>query len=326
MKIAMDIGSKQISTAVRHSDCIEQDELINRRAELNRFFARMARLDGKTEVIMEHTGVYHWDAALAAHQAGLGVMLCNPKNVSHFGKAMNARSKTDKLDARLLLEYAERMPFVAWQPPRQAVLELRVIARHLLALTEQMSAMKCRLHASEVLPDTPKFVLRDYRDEIKRLKTRIDKGTEEALKRVNSDDELNAQFKALDSIVGIGTASAIATLAELAVLPTSMSARACAAHAGLDVRHHQSGTSICKPGRLGKQGNAYLRRALYMPALVAVRHDPHAKAHYEHLQARGKKKMQALCAIMRKLLTAAWAMIKSQQNYDGSKLFAIKIS
>ena len=78
-----------------------------------------------------------------------------------------------------------------------------------------------------------------------------------------------------------------------------------------------------KKTRISKAGNRHLRRALYMPALVAAQHDPHLRAFYELLIARGKAKMQALVAVMRKLLHAIFGMFKHRQLYDGSKLFRL---
>jgi hypothetical protein len=84
-----------------------------------------------------------------------------------------------------------------------------------------------------------------------------------------------------------------------------------------------------KPGRISKAGNAYLRAALYMPALSAVRHAPRVKAFYETLQKRGKKKIQALCAVMRKYLTGLWVCFKLNVPFNSSFLFSsvhLKIS
>jgi transposase len=111
-------------------------------------------------------------------------------------------------------------------------------------------------------------------------------------------------------------------LAELAVLPRELKSAQVSRYAGLDVRLCQSGSSVSKPGRLSKAGNAYLRSALYMPALSAVRFDPNVKAFYEALQKRGKKKIQALCAVMRKYLTGLWACIKLNTPFDSQLLFS----
>ncbi|MBK6280296.1 MAG: transposase [Gammaproteobacteria bacterium] len=75
-------------------------------------------------------------------------------------------------------------------------------------------------------------------------------------------------------------------------------------------------------GRISKHGNKYLRRALYMPALSAGTHDPHAAAFKQRLQARGKKGLQINTAIMRKMLTAAWAIVRDPTPYDGARLYA----
>jgi transposase len=78
---------------------------------------------------------------------------------------------------------------------------------------------------------------------------------------------------------------------------------------------------VHKPSRISRHGNRYLRRALYMPALVGVRFDPHLKTFYLHLQARHKTKLQALMAVARKLLHAIYGIFKSRTPYDGRKLF-----
>ncbi|WP_294078658.1 transposase [Thiolapillus sp.] len=94
------------------------------------------------------------------------------------------------------------------------------------------------------------------------------------------------------------------------------------AMAGLDPKHHQSGSSINKKARISKVGNRYLRQALYMPALSAARHDKHVNGYYRHLiENRGLKKIQAICAVMRKLLHAVHAMLKQQKPFDNTRFF-----
>ena len=138
------------------------------------------------------------------------------------------------------------------------------------------------------------------------------------------DAQLAERFALLDSVPGIGETSAVQLLGELSVLAPDLAARQRAAYAGLDPREFRSGSSVHKKPRMSKTGNKHLRHALYMPALVAVRHDPHLRAFYQHLLAKGQFKMQALVAVMRKLLHALHAMFRTHQPYDGSKLFRLK--
>lgn len=319
--MALDVGSRKHAVAVSNARLGATTEVANEAEALRKLFSALARKAPDGWVVMEATGVYHWQAATLAHAAGLKVAVVNPKVTANFAKVLGQRNKTDRVDAQVLLRYAQAASLVAWHPPRRAVIELRAISRHLLVLTQQQIATRNRLHAEETMGESPAFVLRAYRQEVARLEKQIDQARLEAMKIIRPDADLKAQFDALDSIRGVAQISAIALLGELASLPQEMTARACVAHAGLDVRQHQSGTSVARPGRISKHGNRHLRRALYMPALVAISHDPHTKAFYQRLKAKGKKPLQALCAVMRKLLTAAWALMKNRGTYDGSRLY-----
>ena len=149
--------------------------------------------------------------------------------------------------------------------------------------------------------------------------------TRQTLQLIATDPILQERFEQLDSIPGIGTTSAIALLAELNLFAAGLNVRQWVAMAGLDPREYSSGTSVRKKTRISKVGDLHLRRALYMPALVAVRHDPHLGAFYNRLLAKGKSKLQALVAVMRKLLHAIFGLFKHHQHYDGSKLFPLSL-
>ena len=116
--------------------------------------------------------------------------------------------------------------------------------------------------------------------------------------------------------------SAVHLLAELTLLPVGMDVRQWVAYAGLDPHEYTSGTSVHKKVRISKAGNQHLRRALYMPALVAVQHQPHLRAFYQHLIQRGQTQMQALVATMRKLLHAIFGLFKHDQFFHGPKVYA----
>jgi hypothetical protein len=110
-------------------------------------------------------------------------------------------------------------------------------------------------------------------------------------------------------------------LAETELLAPGLTVRQWVAHSGLDPAHHDSGTLVHKRPRISRAGNRHLRRALFMPALAAVRCDPHLKAFYAALQIRHKTKLQALVAVARKLLHAIYGIFKNRAPYDGNKLF-----
>jgi transposase len=273
-------------------------------------------------VAMESTGLYGLDLALGLHQAGIAVMVANPRAVRHFAHALMQRSKTDRLDAEVLRQFATRMPFQAWRPPSAAALKLVAVARRLEALTDMLTAEKNRRHAASLSQALPAIVRRDVERSIQNQQRAIQRLTRAAQEFVLSDRQLARRYELLLSIPGFAATSALHTLAELALLPASLDVRQWVAQAGLDPRQHTSGSSVEKKPRISKAGNQHLRRALYMPALVAVRHDPHLRAFYLHLLARGKAKMQALVAALRKLLHAIFGMFKHDQLFDGAKVYA----
>ena len=286
--------------------------------------AYLVRKGRRVRVCMESTGVYGLDLALLLHrQAGIEVMVANPRAVRHFAQALMQRSKTDPLDAVMLLEFAARMEFRPWQPPSMPVLHLCALSRRLEALTELCTAEKNRLHAANAAQALPGVIRQDLQRSIAFHQRAAERLARQAMKLIVADPRLRERFEELDSLPGLAETSAIPLLAELAMLSPDLDARQWVASAGLDPREYSSGRSVHKKVRISKTGNRHLRRALYMPALVAVQHDPFLRAFYEHLLAKGKLKMQALVAVMRKLLHAIFGMFKHHQLYDGSQLFPL---
>lgn len=98
------------------------------------------------------------------------------------------------------------------------------------------------------------------------------------------------------------------------------------AYAGLDPRTIESGTSVSKKRRISKAGNRFLRRALSMPALSASAHEANIKAYYQHLiKDNGLTKMQAICAIMRKLIHAIHGMLQLSKPFNGERFYSIPV-
>lgn len=130
-------------------------------------------------------------------------------------------------------------------------------------------------------------------------------------------------FELLVSVKGIGPTSALHLIAELALLPGDLTPRQWVAHAGLDPRQHDSGTSVHKPAHVSRAGNKHLRAALFLPATVAVRYDANVNAFFARLVARGKHVLQAYVAVMRKLLHAIHAMLRTNTVFDSSRFTSL---
>jgi transposase len=271
-------------------------------------------------VCLEASGNYSLDVALAlAARSEIELEVINPKVARRFGQALDERSKTDPIDTYGLAEYAKRMPFLRWQPPRAEDLQLRAITRQMAALTQDRAALRCRLHAATVSHAAPACVARELKLAIAQLDRSLARLRRAALKLVGQTAILQRRLQLLVSAKGIGQVTALAVLGEL-VIVGDRSARELTKHAGLDVVEFTSGTSVRKKPHISRAGNTYLRKALYMSALSAAQHEPYLRAFYQRLVAAGKHKMQSLAAVMRKLLHAIVGMFKHDRPYDGALL------
>ena len=215
------------------------------------------------------------------------------------------------------------MPFVAWVPPAESVLHLRAMARRIAALVVERTRERNRLHALTASAAHLAVVANDLAVNIRHLERRTELLTAQAVALIAAHPDLQRAFDRVTSVPGIAAHSAVQLLPELLVLPHDMTVRQWVAHAGLDPRACQSGTSVHKPPRISKVGNAHIRRALYMPALVAVQHEPRVTAFFEQLVARGKKPLQAYVAVMRKLLHAIYGMFATDTDFVAEKFYAV---
>lgn len=321
--VGVDVSAKTLDVAYRDvKGRIERQIFDNEPAAHAALVRHLKKRAGrkKVRVTLESTGVYGLDLALTLDRAEFEVMVANPRATANFAKATMQRSKTDRLDCAMLLEFGEQMRFKRWQAPSMTKLQVRGISRRVHALMMTIRDEKNRMHAANQV-DGSTIVKRSIRDTVKQLETQVRKLRAAALDLIMSEPELKRRYELLLTVKGIAEKSAISILAELAVLPSDMSDRQWVAHAGLDPRQFESGTSIKVPPRISKRGNKYLRSALYLPARVACRFEPGVASFAGRLRSSGKKPLQVHVAVMRKLLHAVHAMFASGQEFDGTRFY-----
>ena len=278
-----------------------------------------------SRVGLEATGYYHLDLALALdEEKSIEVMVINPRASHNFAKAMMQNNKTDAIDAKILACFVERMDFTLWIAPREDILQLRAYGRRIVSLTKDKAKAKNQRHAFSVTKGCPDTVIKDIELSISQLEAQIDSMVKYALTLIKESLTLSNQHQLLTGIKGIGDKTAIKIIGEVGILNEDMKAKQWVAHAGLYPRIFQSGTSVNKKTGIGKSGNRYIREALYMGALSASQWDPNIKGYYQHLiNDNGLKKMQALCAVMRKILVSMHQMLKNNTHFDGNRFYTL---
>ncbi|MBV9494134.1 MAG: IS110 family transposase [Acidobacteria bacterium] len=321
VQAGIDVSAKELTVAASRDGQLFGRRSFNNTTAGHRQLLRWLG-DGETEqisVCLEATGIYGLSACLTLAEAGVAVMVLNPRVSADYAKARMQRSKTDLADADLLLDYLQRMPFVEWTAPTPERLALRAMLRRIAALQRMIVQEKNRRAAAEAAKELTDLIRNDIEVMIRHLERRIDRMKEQALEIVKRHQDLQHCYQLLQTISGIGSVTALQLTAELLMLPADMTARQLVAYSGLDPKHHESGTSVHRPARISKAGNRYIRAALFLPAFAAIRHDQYVQAFYQRLLARGKKPLAATIAVMRKLLHAIHGVLASQPPFDSSR-------
>jgi transposase len=261
---------------------------------------------------LEATGTYGEALATYLHEAGHLVSVVNPAAIKAYGQSRLSRTKTDKADATLIAQFcSERRP-PQWQPLPAEIRELQALVRRLDSLLEmrQMEANRLEVSiAAEAVTESLVGHLAFLDEEIARTERLI-------RSHINNHPGLQEQRDLLLSIPGIGSTTAAKLLSEIQDVALYESARQLAAFAGLVPRLHESGSSIKRKARLSKTGAPRLRKALYFPAIVAIKHNPHIRALSARMKGRGKCPMEIIGAAMRKLVHIAYGVLKSGRPFD----------
>lgn len=325
MKVAgIDVSAKTVTMVIRQQERAGEPRGFDNTPQGHAALRKVLRKASVTRICLEATGLYHLDLAIALDDAGLPVMVVNPKAAKRFAEARSSRTRTNAVDAALLSEFAQRMPFQPWARPDDQALGIRACARHIATLNQTCTQTKSQLHAAQQTAVTPDFVLANLQQSVEWFEAQIESFRQQVRSLIAADAHHQETFDLLVTVTGIATATAIQLLGELLVMPQDMKAKQWVAMAGLDPREHPSGSSVRKKPRLSKTGNRYLRLALYRPALNAARHNPHVRGYYHHLiENRGLKKSQAVCAVMRKLLHAIHAMLKTRTPFESHRFYAL---
>ncbi len=306
--IGIDVSSQTLEVA--RSDQSSTWQVSNDSAGIDQLAQQLGELKPALTVL-EATGGYEFEAACALQAAGLAVAVVNPRTARDFARAMGALAKTDALDARMLAAFArvlhqhpERARFV--KPLADAELQqLQALVLRRRQIVQMMTSERQRLRISHAAarPSIERV--------IEFLKAELGDSDTQVQDHVQRHHAQLAQ--ALASVPGIGAASVAILLAELPELG-QLDRRRVAALVGVAPLNRDSGQMRGQRSIWG--GRAEVRRTLYMATLVAVRHNPILKVHYERLLAAGKRKKVALVACMRKLLTMHNAMAKHGTTWD----------
>jgi transposase len=265
-------------------------------------------------IVIEASGGYEVAAAAALQAEGFAVAVLNPRQTRDFAKSMGVLAKTDRVDARVLRDFAnvigvhpQRARYLRAVPDEQRA-QLAALVLRRRQLMEMRTAESNRLALAH----------RSARKSVMAVLKTLDR----QLLQVDADIDgyMRAHFKEvlawLDTVKGAGPVLKSTLLALLPELGR-VSARAISALVGVAPMARESGKWRGQRHTCG--GRHEVRAVVYMATLAAVKHNPVLKQFYQRLIAAGKPKKVALVACMRKLLVILNAMIRDGACWDAQK-------
>ena len=282
-------------------------------AELLQWLHKQDLAPSGIHAIIEGTGVYHEQAAMALCDAGVTISIVNPAQVRDFAKGLAIRSKPDGIDSQVLARYGALVQPQVWTPPSPQARVLQALLSRREAIAQDLQREHNRQEKADAT-DTPELIRQSLADSIAFLQTQLKKLQQDIDDHIDRHPALKDDLALLNSIPGVGPQVGRHLLSVLHRHHFA-NAEQLAAYLGLVPVERQSGSSVLGRARLSKAGPAHLRAVLYMAAVVATKYNPHVKVLYARLLARGKCKMAALGAAMRKLVHLCFGVWKTRQPY-----------
>jgi transposase len=304
-KAKFDVALQFADGRVRRKSCTNSSTGF---AELSQWLTRQKA--DRVHACLEATGTYGEALATWLHDAGHRVSVVNPMTIHAFAASKLSRTKTDRADAALIAHFCATQQPALWTPAPRELRELQALVRRLEALHDMRTQETNRL-ASGV---SSSAVRRSLTTVIDTLTDEIGAVQQQIRDHFTQHPGLRAKRDLLTTIPGIGDTTAALLLAEL-FDKQYRSARQAAAFAGVVPRLHESGT-LHRRARLSKIGPGRLRKALYFPAIAALRFNPTLQVMRVRLRAAGKVPMVIVGAAMRKLIHIAYGVLKTGRAYN----------
>jgi transposase len=284
--------------------------------EIQRWLSERGFVPATTHVCLEATGPYSEVLATTLVAGGWKVSVVNPARIKGFAQGEIARNKTDRADAALLARFCAAMRPALWEPPSAAFRQLRAWVDRLQALKDMRQQEMNRIEALEASEQND--VLAHVKSHVTWLDREIGKLERDIDDHIDRHPELKADAELIASIPGIGRTTVAKVLAYAGDVRRFDSAKAFAAFIGICPRQRQSGSSVKGRTMISRAGHAALRKALYMPGLVALRHNPILQAFGVRMKANGLAPKAVVGAAMRKLAHLIYGVVKSGKPFDAN--------
>ena len=269
--------------------------------------------------IMEATGIYYESLAYYLHKNACNTHVLLPNMSKHFFNSLNAKSKTDKSDAKNLAILGVERKFDNWSPSSPFFKKLRSLTRYNDQLKEQKTVFSNMLHSYELSEDVDRFVVNDTRKIIAVFEKKIAKSFEKIQAHIKSDPDVAQKISNICTTKGLGLLTVAIIIAETYGFELFHNQKQLTSYAGYDIVERQSGSSIKGKTRISKKGNSRIRKAMFLPTMSHIRCNEAAKTRYNRIVDKKGIRMIGQVAAQRKLLILIYTLWKNNEPFDEKK-------
>lgn len=299
----------------------------NSKKGIKKLMAWISRLQLKElpiQVVMEATGIYHEQLAYTLYDKGFQLAIVLPNKIANYCRSTDVRLINDKISARHIAEFGLLKKIDNWKKPDPSLLKLKSLCRERTQLLDERTRVLNQKHAKDHAAEVDQETKRRFNKHIKFLDKLIKEVEEQIKQIVATDTKLKERINDITSIKGVGLITAITVVAETDGFNLIRNSRQLVCFAGYDVVNKQSGTSVNTRPRISHKGNKYIRKALYFPAITAVKHEEFFGNFYKRLLDRQKIKMKSYVAVQRKLLVLIYTLWKNEEPFNLEKAIGNK--
>lgn len=270
----------------------------------------------QVRITLEATGVYYENLVHFLDDNDYYASVVLPNQSKAYAKSLNLKTKTDKVDAKMLGLMGTERDLIQWQPISAQMRELKQLTRDRVSLLDEKVAISNKLHALNHSFEPQKAVVKRMKQRLKLVKKQIKEVEKQIQKTVQKDEVLEHKVRNICKIKGLGLITVATIISETNGFVLFTSRSQLVSYSGFDVVERESGTSIKGKTRISKKGNRQIRRALYFPAISAVKHEAEFKKLFERVLINSGIKMKAYVAVQRKLLLIIYTLFKNDSVYD----------
>lgn len=269
----------------------------------------------KSRYVVEATGIYHERLAYYLFGKEQDVFVVLPNKISSYAKTFASKQQDDYQASKVIAEFGCLKKLEVWEPPSPIYLILKQLCRERNQLQEENTIIANQLHAEKRQAYPAEGSVKRMKARINLIVKQIAEIEQEINDVINGNQELKEKIENICTIPGVGAQTVITIIAETNGFHLFRNYKQLVSYAGYDVVKKKSGTSVKGKARISKKGNSHIRKALYFPAISAVKCNEPAKQLYTRIMEKQGIKMKGYVAVQRKLLVLIYTLWEKNERY-----------